>query len=157
VPLPEPDPVVAAAIGRKYARRKAPLAVMMRDRLGEWVTDDLFASAFGARGRPGEPPARLAMVTVLQFAENLTDRQAAEAVRTRLDWAYALGLPLDDEGFDHTVLSEFRGRVAERGLEQAALDALLGRLKDEGLLKAGGKQRADSTHVIAAVRGLHAI
>ena len=157
VPLPEPDPVVAAAIGRKYARRRAPLAVAMRDRLGQWMADDLFASAFGARGRPGEPPARLALVTALQFAENLTDRQAADAVRTRLDWAYALGLPLDDEGFDHTVLSEFRGRVAEHGLEQAALDALLAKLAAEGLVKAGGKQRADSTHVIAAVRALHTI
>jgi transposase len=157
VPLPEPDPVVAAAIARKYARRKAPLAVTMRDRLGEWMRDDLFAAAFGARGRPGLPPAMLAMVTVLQEAENLPDRQAAEAVRTRLDWQYALGLALDDEGFDFSVLSEFRDRVAAHGLEEAALDALLARLADEGLVRAGGKQRTDSTHVIAAVRGLHTI
>jgi transposase len=157
VPLPEPDPVVAAAIRRKYAGRKAPLAVTMRDRLGEWMTDDLFAAAFGTRGRPGEPPARLAVVTVLQMAENLGDRQAAEAVRTRLDWAYALGLTLDDAGFDFSVLSEFRTRVAVHGLEEAALDALLGRLEGEGLLRAGGKQRTDSTHVLAAVRALHTI
>jgi transposase len=157
VPLPEPDPVVAAAIGKKYAGRRAPLAVTMRDRLGEWMTDGLFASAFGARGRPGQPPARLALVTVLQMAENLTDRQAAEAVATRLDWQYALGLPLDDPGFDHSVLSEFRARVAAHGLEEAALDALLARLAQDGLLRPGGKQRTDSTHVIAAVRGLHAI
>jgi transposase len=157
VPLPEPDPVVAAAIRKKYAGRRAPLAVMMRDRLGEWMTDELFASAFGARGRPGQPPARLAMVTVLQMAEDLTDRQAAEAVRTRLDWQYALGLPLDDDGFDHTVLSEFRGRVAGHGLEEAALDALLARLSAEGLVRAGGKQRTDSAHVIAAVRALHTV
>jgi transposase len=157
VPLPEPDPVVAAAIGKKYARRKAPLAVTMRDRLGEWMTDGQFAEAFGARGRPGVPPARLAMVTVLQMAENLTDRQAAEAVRTRLDWQYALGLALDEEGFDFSVLSEFRSRVAEHGLEERALDALLARLAAEGLVKAGGKQRTDSTHVIAAVRALQAI
>jgi transposase len=157
VPLPEPDPVVAAAIRKKYAGKKAPLAVTMRDRLGEWMTDELFAAAFGARGRPGVPPARLAMVTVLQMAENMTDRQAAEAVATRLDWQYALGLPLDDPGFDHSVLSEFRSRVAAHGLEEAALDALLARLAAEGLVKAGGKQRTDSTHVIAAVRALHAI
>jgi transposase len=158
VPLPEPDPVVAAAVRAMFGgKRKAPLAVTMRDRLGEWMTDGLFASAFGARGRPGEPPAMLALVTVLQMAEDLTDRQAAEAVRTRLDWKYALGLPLDDAGFDFSVLSEFRARVAARGLEEAALDALLARLAAEGLVKAGGKQRADSTHVIAAVRGLHTI
>jgi transposase len=158
VPLPDPDPAVAAAIGRKYAgKKKAPLAVTMRDRLGEWMTDEAFAAAFGARGRPGESPAVLAVVTVLQFAYGLGDREAAEAVATRLDWAYVLGLPLDDPGFDHSVLSEFRTRVAEHGLEEAALDALLAKLRGEGLVKAGGKQRTDSTHVIAAVRALHTI
>lgn len=157
VPLPDPDPVVAAVVLKKYAGRKAPLAVTMRDRLGEWMTDDLFAAGFARRGRPGEPPARLALVTVLQMAENLTDRGAAEAVRTRLDWAYALGLPLDDAGFDFSVLSEFRTRVAGHGLEEAVLDALLAKLAGEGLLRAGGKQRTDSTHVIAAVRALHLI
>jgi len=158
VPLPDPDPAVAAAIRKKYAGKKtAPLAVTMRDRLGEWMTDDLFAQAFGARGRPGLPPAVLAVVTVLQFAYDLGDRETAEAVETRMDWQYALGLPLDDPGFDHSVLSEFRSRVAARGLEEAALDALLAKLREEGLVKARGKQRTDSTHVIAAVRALHTI
>jgi transposase len=157
VPWPDPDPVVAAAIRAKYQGRKAPLAVTMRDRLGQWMTDDLFAAAFGARGRPGWPPSRLAVVTVLQMAEDLTDRQAAEAARTRLDWQYALGLALDDEGFDFSVLSEFRARVAGHGMEEAALDALVAKLAGEGLVKAGGKQRTDSTHVIAAVRALHTI
>ena len=105
-------------------------------------------------GRAGRP-SRLALVTVLQRAENLTDRQAAEAVRTRIDWKYLLGLALDDPGFDHTVLSEFRARVAGAGLEQVALDALLERLAAEGLVKAGGKQRTDSTHVVAAVAALN--
>jgi transposase len=156
VPLPEPDPVVAAAVRKKYAgKKKAPLAVEMRDRLGEWMTDGLFAEAFGARGRPGLPPAMLAVVTVLQFAYDMDDRDAAEAVETRLDWQYALGLPLDCPGFDHSVLSEFRARVAGHGLEQAALDALLARLAGDGLVKARGKQRTDSTHVTAAVRALH--
>src|ERR1700729_1192232 len=155
VPWPEPDPVVAAAIRAKYGRREAPLAGSMRDRLGQWLADEEVAAACGARGRRGWAPSRLAVVTVLQMAENLTDRQAAEAVRTRLDWQYALGLVLDDRGFDHSVLSEFRGRVAGHGLEEAALDALLARLAGEGLVKAGGKQRTDSTHVIAAVRALH--
>jgi transposase len=158
VPLGDPDPVVAAAVGAMFGgRQKAPLAVTMRDRLGRWMDDELFAAAFSARGCPGLPPAMLAMVTALQYSENLRDRQAAEAVRTRLDWKYALGLPLDDAGFDHSVLSEFRGRVAAHGLEEAALDALLARLKADGLLSAGGRQRTDSTHVIAAVRALHTI
>jgi len=157
VPWPEPDPVVAAAIRAKYGRREAPLAVSMRDRLGQWLADEQFAAAFGARGRPGWAPSRLAVVTVLQMAENLTDRQAAEAVRTRLDWQYALGLGLAEPGFDHSVLSEFRARICAHGLEETVLDTLLERLAAEGLVAAGGKQRTDSTHVIAAVRVLHTV
>ena len=124
-PWPEPAPEIAAAMRRKYAKRKAPLAVTVRDRLGEWLHDEDFAAAFGVRGRPGWSPARLALITVLQMAENLDDRGAAEAVADRLSWQYALGLGLDDEGFDHTVLSEFRSRVVAHGLEEHVLDALL--------------------------------
>src|SRR5215469_11870297 len=156
VPWPEPDPLIAAAIAAKYGgKRPRPLAVLIRDRLGQWLGDEEFAAAFAVRGRPGWSPSRLALVTILQRAENLTDRLAAEAVRTRLDWQYLLGLPLDDPGFDHTVLAEFRAKVAGAGLEQVALDALLERLAAEGLVKAGGKQRTDSTHVVAAVAALN--
>ena len=152
---PEPDPLIAAAIAAKYrGKRPRPLAVQIRDRLGQWLDDEGFAAAFGTRGRPGWSPSRLALVTVLQRAENLPGRQAAEAVRTRIDWQYLLGLPLDDPGFDPTVLSESRTRVADAGLEQVVLDALLGKLAEDGLVKAGGKQRTGSTHVIAAVAAL---
>ena len=155
VAWPEPDPQVVAAIAAKYrGKRPRPLAVLIRDRLGEWLGDEDFAAAFGIRGRPGWSPSRLALVTVLQRAESLTDRLAAEAARTRIDWQYLLGLPFDDPGFDHTVLAEFRGRVADGGLEQVVLDALLARLAGAGLVKAGGKQRTDSTHVTAAVAAL---
>jgi transposase len=152
VAWPEPDSQVAAVIAAMYGVRKTerPLAVLIR----EWLADEQFAAAFGVRGKPGWSPSRLALVTVLQRAENLTDRQAAEAVRARIDWKYLLGLALEDPGFDHTVLSEFRGRVAGAGLEQVALDALLAKLAAAGLVKAGGKQRTDSTHVIAAVAAL---
>ena len=157
-PWPEPDPVVEAAVRSMYRgprKTEPPLAVAVRDRLGEWLHDEVFASAFGVRGRPGWSPSRLALVTVLQQAENLTDRMAADAVRARIDWKYLLGLPLDDPGFDHTVLAEFRAKVAEAGLERAALDALMERLTAGGLVKAGGKQRTDSTHVLAAVAALN--
>ena len=156
VAWPEPEPQIAAAIAAKYrGKRQRPLAVQIRDRLGQWLGDEDFAQVFGIRGRPGWSPSRLALVTVLQRAEHLTDRLAAESVRTRIDWQYLLGLPLDDPGFDHTVLAEFRGRVADAGLEQVMLDALLARLAAGGLVKAGGKQRTDSTHVIAAVAALN--
>ncbi|WP_405540785.1 transposase [Streptomyces sp. NBC_00075] len=88
-------------------------AMWMRDRLDGLFTDEDFAGWYPADGRRRLSPARLALVSVLQYAENLTDRQAAKAVRCRLDWKYCLGLELDDPGFDHSVLSEFRARMAE--------------------------------------------
>jgi transposase len=154
-PWPEPAPEVAAAVRAAYRRREPPLPVVVRDRLGELFPDAEFAPAFGVRGRPGWSPGRLALVTVLQMAENLTDRQAADAVRDKISWKYALGLDLEDEGFDASVLCEFRTRVVAHGLEQRVLDLLLDALKAEGLVGAGGKQRTDSTHVISAVRDLN--
>ncbi|WP_248966431.1 IS1182 family transposase [Sphaerisporangium perillae] len=136
-------------------KRQSPLPVRVRDELGELFADAQFAGAFGAEGKPGWSPGRLALITVFQRVENLTDRQAAEAVRADLSWKYALGLELDDPGFDASVLSEFRSRVVAHGLEELALDLLVSALIDKGMLKAGGKQRTDSTHVISAVRDLN--
>ncbi|WP_370385233.1 IS1182 family transposase [Catenulispora sp. GAS73] len=155
VAWPEPDPVVASAVRRIFRCKDLPLAVAVRDEFGELFSDALFAEAFLARGRPAWSPGRLALVTVLQKAENLTDRAAEHAVATRLDWRYALGLGLDEDGFDASVLSEFRTRVVEHHLEEQVLAALLAALAERGLVEAGGRQRTDSTHVIAAVRDLN--
>lgn len=152
---PEPDAQVAAAIRAIYRRREAPLAVTVRDMLGEVFPDAGFVSAYGRRGRPGLSPGLLALVSVLQAVEKLTDRQAAERAASDLGWKYALGVALEDEGFDFSVLSEFRARVLAGGLEQRVLDDLLAALVERGLVKAGGKQRTDSTHVIGAVRDLN--
>jgi transposase len=154
-PWPEPDPQVAAAIKAIYRRKALPLAVQVRDMLGEVFADDLFLELFGVRGKPGYSPGRLMLVSVLQAAERLSDRQAAEAAGRDLAWKYALGLALDDPGFDFSVLSEFRTRVVAGGAEQLALDVLLAALADKGLVKAGGRQRTDSTHVISVVRDLN--
>ena len=110
----------------KVARASFPkgcLAIRVRDGLGELFADEQFADLFAVRGRPALSPARLALVSILQFAENLTDRQAADAVRGRIDWKYALGLELTDEGFDASVLSEFRARLVGAGLNGATLAA----------------------------------
>lgn len=155
VAWPEPDPVVASAVRRIFRRKDLPLAVAVRDEFGELFSDALFAEAFERRGRPAWSPGRLALVTVLQKTENLTDRAAEHAVATRLDWRYALGLGLDEDGFDASVLSEFRTRVVEHHLEERVLDALLAALAERGLVAAGGKQRTDSAHVICAVRDLN--
>jgi transposase len=127
----------------------------LRDELGAVFDDSRFAGLFPTRGRPAEAPWRLALVTLFQFAEGLPDRQAAEAVRGRIDWKYALALPLADPGFDSTVLSEFRSRLIEGGAEQVLLDAVLRLAQERNLLSAGGRQRTDSTHVLAAVRALN--
>lgn len=134
---------------------KGTLCLRIRDTLGQVFTDDQFASLFADRGRPGLSPARLVWVLVLQFAEDLTDRQAAEAVRSRIDWKYLLGLDLEDPGFDFSVLSEFRDRLIAADAQRQVLDTLLDRLMEAKLLKAGGKARTDSTHVLAAVRVLN--
>lgn len=155
VAWPEPDPVVASAVRRIFRRRDLPLAVAVRDEFGELFGDAVYAEAFEARGRPAWSPGRLALVTVLQKAENLTDRAAVHAVDTRLDWKYALGLGLDEDGFDASVLCEFRTRVVAHHLEERVLDVLLAALGERGLVAAGGKQRTDSTHVVAAVRDLN--
>ena len=139
----------------KAAFRKGALAIRLRDELGCWYEDADFAGMFGVRGRPGISPAQLAMVTVLQFAENLTDRRAADQVRGRVDWKYCLGLELTDEGFDASVLTGFRERLVAAGAERVVFDRLLDRARELGLVKAGGRQRADSTHVLARVRELN--
>lgn len=122
-----------------------------RDELGPIFQDEDFTALFPTCGQPGLPPWRLALVTLMQFRENLADRQAAEAVRARIDWKYLLGLELSDPGFDFSVLSEFRDRLLAGRAEALLLDILLERCRALGLLKARGQQRTDATHVLAAI------
>jgi transposase len=112
-PIP-PVPARTAAVARA-AFRRPPLPVRLRDELGTLYEDADFAALFPARGQPALPPWRLAVVTVLQFLEGLSDRQAADAVRARIDWKYALSLELSDPGFDYSALSEFRARLVAGG------------------------------------------
>lgn len=147
-------PALTATVARAaFPRGNRYLA--MRDTLGTLFTDQDFADLFSSRGQPGYPPWRLALVTVLQFAEGLSDRQAADAVRARLDGKYALGLELSDPGFDFSLLSEFRARLRAGEAEDRLFTRLLTALQDRGLLKARGQQRTDSTHVVAAIRTLN--
>ena len=126
----------------------------MRDELGTLYEDQDFQDLFPSHGQPAEAPWRLALVTLMQYGEGLTDRQAADAVRTRIDWKYVLSLELTDTGFDFSVLSEFRGRLLAHGAERRLFDLLLEQCRERGWIKAHGKQRTDSTHVLAAIRTL---
>ena len=129
--------------------------MQMREQLGTLFRDEDFARLYPECGQPAAAPWRLALVTVMQFAENLTDRQAADAVRARIDWKYALSLDLDDAGFDFSVLSEFRGRLLEGNAEATLLNRMLDLFKEKKLIKVRGRQRTDSTHILAAVRELN--
>ena len=126
----------------------------LRDTLGVIFADETFQELYPTLGHPAESPGRLALVTVMQYVENLSDRQAAEAVRSRIDWKYMLGLSLEDAGFDYSVLSEFRQRLLTGEVETLLLEKLLERCEELGFLKGKKKQRTDSTHVLAAVRAL---
>ena len=121
------------------------------DNLGTIFEDEDFVDLFPEHGQPALPPWRLALVTIMQFRENLTDRQAAEAVRSRIDWKYLLGYDLTDPGFHFSVLSEFRARLVSGG-ETILLDKFLQRCRENDLLKERGKQRTDATRVLAAIR-----
>lgn len=149
-PVPEETARVARA-----AFPRGCTVLRLREGLGTIYHDELFAALYPQRGQPAAAPWRLALVSVLQFLEGLSDRQAAEAVRARLDWKYALSLDLTDSGFDFSVLSEFRSRLIDGNHASILLEALLEQLKGQGLIKARGRQRTDSTHILAAVRDVN--
>ncbi|MFC4885307.1 transposase [Streptomyces beijiangensis] len=125
-------------------------AMWVRDRLDGLWRDEDFAAWYPRDGRPGLSPAQLATVCLL----NLSDRQATEAVRCRLDFKYALALELDDPGFHHSVLSDFRDRLAQDDRADRLLDLAPARPREAGLVKQRGRQRTDSTHVLVAAREL---
>lgn len=134
---------------------KGNIYMTMRDELGVMYEDSEFATLFASDGQPGLPPGMLAQVTVMQYAEGLTDRQAAEAVRARIDWKYALNLEMRDSGFHYSALSEFRDRLISGEMEGKLLDDLLQQWQKRGLVKARGQQRTDSTIVLANIRQLN--
>jgi transposase len=149
----QPVPEETARVARAAFPHGSPY-LTFRDALGTIFQDEDFAALFPAWGQPGLPPWRLALITIMQFREQLSDRQAVEAVRARIDWKYLLGLELSDPGFDFSVLSEFRDRLLAGSAEVLLLGKLLERCRALGLLKARGQQRTDSTHVLAAIRVL---
>jgi transposase len=149
-PVPEETARVARA-----AFPKGNPYLILRDALGTLFQDDDFSDLYAHEGQPGLSAWRLALVTIMQFRETLSDRQAAEAVRARIDWKYLLSLDLTDPGFDFSVLSEFRDRLLAGSAVERLLDKLLERCRAMGWLKARGQQRTDSTHVLAAIRVLN--
>jgi transposase len=151
---PAPIPAIPAETAR-IARAVFPqgnLYMQLKDELGSVYKDEAFAHLFPQRGQPAVAPWQLALITLMQYMESLSDRQAADAVRSRIDWKYALSLELTDPGFDHSVLSEFRSRLIAGSAEELLLDILLEKCKDRKWVKAKGRQRTDSTHVLGWAR-----
>ncbi len=149
-PVPEETARVARAI-----LPKGNAFIHMRDEFGTFFRDEDFLDLFSEKGQPAESAWRLALVMVMQYAEGLTDRQAADAVRTRIDWKYALSLEITDPGFDFSVLSEFRSRLLANQAERRLFDVMLSQFRERGWVKERGKQRTDSTHVLAAIRAVN--
>ena len=131
LPIPKETVKVAKAVFGEKNRY-----LQIRDQLGELYPVEEFAELYAVRGQPGVSPWRLAMVSIFQYMEDLSDEQAANAVRSRIDWKYALSLELSDIGFDAAVLSEFRSRLLAGGMETRLLDKLLEQCQAAGYLKA---------------------
>ena len=148
--IPESTKKVAQA-----AFAKGNVYLTMRDELGTIFEDYNFAEMFSHAGKPAEAPGNLALVVVMQKMEGLSDRQAANAVRARIDWKYALGLELEDIGFAPSTLSRFRQRLIENEEEREILERVLACLAEKGLVKKESEQRTDATHVLAVTRELN--
>jgi transposase len=138
MPIPPiPDETVRVA---HAAFPYGTLLMQIREGLGTLYSDEDFADLFPSHGQPAEGPWRLALVRVFQFVEGLSDRQAADAVRSHVGWKYA------------SVLSEFRSRLLTGDVTQLLLGRMRERLHAHGLLKPRGQARTDSTHILAAIR-----
>jgi transposase len=150
----KPIPPLTKEIAQK-AFPKGNLYMTMRDELGIFYDDEDFAELYSSEGQPALHPAGLALICVMQYMANLSDRGAVEAIAARIDWKYALGLELTDSSFDSSVLTLFRSRLLNGSKEKLILNKLLERCQKLQLIKAKGKARTDSTHILAAIRNLN--
>lgn len=149
--------VVVPELTARTARASNPrgtTATWVRDHLDGLWSDEACVSWYPRDGRPGFSSARPAVVCVPQLLLNLSDRQAAEAVRCRIDFEYALAMDLDAPGFHHSVSTDFRDRPGENDRADRLLSLALDRIRDAGVIEERGRQRTDSTRVLAAAREL---
>lgn len=149
-----PIPEETAALARAVNKKKKNLYINFADKMGSIYETNDFEEAYPTRGQRGINPILLILITIIQFIENLSDREVMDQIRNRVDLKYFLHLPLTHQAYDHSVLSEFRQRLLKLGPTKILLDKLLVTAQENGLVK-GSKQRTDSTHVLAAVRDLN--
>lgn len=151
-------PAVLEAIPEETMRvaqkafRKGNRYVALRDHLGQFLGQAAYEALYSTQGQPGLSPTELSLLTIVQQMEGLSDRAAAEALVSRIDLKYLLSKPLTYAGFDASVLSEFRQRLVAGGAEAVAFEQVLELCQAQQWLKVRGRQRTDSTHILAAVR-----
>lgn len=150
---PWPMPPDTAEVGKTILREDSTYRLIGEQIFMKFREED-FADLYSTEGRPAISPVILAFVSVFQFMEKLPDRQAAQAMRMRIDWKYALHLSLDYAGFDFSVLSEFRDRLLKHNAEGRVFDTLVNEFREMGLIKERGKQRSDSIAMLTKVRKL---
>lgn len=147
-------PADTAALGQILLRVN-DIYRQIGDRFDELMpTEDVFGPMYSYKGMPAVSPLLLALVTVLQMMEKLPDRVAARYAVTRVDWKYALHLPLGYLGFAFTDLHTFRQRLLAHGQERLMFDQVVAKLKATGLIKGRAKVRTDATHVVALLNRL---
>lgn len=151
---PRRMPKELAELGPKLLPPSSPYR-LIGEQLYEQYDEAEFADLYHAEGKPALSPILLGFVAAFQYLERLSDREAAVAVRVRLDWKYALHLPLDYAGFNYSVLSEYRDRVLAHQAEARLFDRLIEQLQGLGLIRPRGRQRTDSLAVLAKVRDLN--
>ena len=147
-------PEDTAQLGQRLFGETHPYRVLGERFEALFPDEQAFAALYCATGRGAVPPLLMALVTVFQFLEKVPDRIAAEMVVSRIDWKYALHLPLEYSGFHFTDLYAFRVRLYAQEQERLVFDQLLAKLKALGLIKAKGKMRTDSTHILAVAQRL---
>lgn len=116
------------------------------------VDDDVYRPLYkdSAKGRPSLPPSLVVLTMLLQYHDDCSDRETEARVRFDLRWKHALGLALEDTGFDATVLAVFRRKLLQQGLDRALFERLVRAARDAGLLAKNAEQLIDSSHILGA-------
>jgi len=118
----------------------------------EIFADAKFAHLYpSGTGRPSIPASRIASVMVLQTLEGLSDREALDQVRYNLRWKLALGLDLEDRGFDPSVLTYWRNRIKNSANPTLIFDLAREIISETKILNTHTKRVLDSTVLVDAV------